>query len=85
MIAKFTTLEAVVMGMILLCFAKFPPGIPRQYGDLNLLAQGSCGLEWPTQAALRLFGNPSPRGPGLLDINGTASPIHLRMLPGRDP
>jgi hypothetical protein len=28
---------------------------------------------------------PKPRGPGLLDINGTASPIHLRMLPGRDP
>jgi hypothetical protein len=48
MIAKFTTLEAVVMGMILLWFAKFPQGIPRQYGDLNLLAQGSCGLEWPT-------------------------------------
>jgi len=48
MIAKFTTLEAVVMGMILLWFAKYPRGIPRQYGDLNLLAQGSCGLECPT-------------------------------------
>lgn len=91
MIAKFTTLEAVVMGMILLWFAKFPPGIPRQYGDLNLLAQGSCGLEWPTLGARRRFGNRSAGGadclisPGLLDINGTVSPIHLRMLPGRDP
>lgn len=50
------------MGMILLWFAKFPQGIPRQYGDLNLLAQGSCGLEWPTLGARRRFGNRSAGG-----------------------
>ncbi len=40
MIAKFTTVEAVVMGMILLWSAKFPQGVRAQYGDLNRSAQG---------------------------------------------